>query len=376
MAGFFLASHPRAVRDAIDRHRRGLDDNPFEYVEQHVAEREAAVRDAVAAYGGGSPDDYALTDSTTMGLGIVYGGMKLAPGQEILSTTHDHICTTLACEHRAARSGAAFRRIPLYDDPATADAEAIVSRAIAGIRPNTRVLALTWVHSGTGVKLPIRAIADRLVDVNAKRAENDRVVMVVDGVHGFGIDDVALPSLGCDVFVAGCHKWIFGPRGTGLIWGQRNGWAATQPTIPSMDPMWRSGPPEHMPAAAFMTPGGFHSFEHRWALDAAFRFHLQLGKARVAARIRELNQHIKEELARLPRVKVMTPMAAALSAGIVCFSVDGRTPGQVVERLRKANVVATVTPPFYEPAYARLSAGLITLESDVNAALAAVRALV
>jgi isopenicillin-N epimerase len=375
MAGFFLASHPRSVRNAIDRYRRGLDDNPLEFVEQHVAERESAVREAAAAYGGGSPDDYAMTDSTTMGLGMVYGGLKLAPGQEILSTTHDHICTTLACQHRADRSAAPFRRIALYEDPATVSADAIVSRTLAGIRPNTRVLALTWVHSGTGVKLPIRAIADRLAELNAKRNESDHVLMVVDGVHGFGIDDEQLPNLGCDFFVAGCHKWIFGPRGTGLIWGRRKGWAAVQPTIPSMDPMWRKGPPDQLPGAAYMTPGGFHSFEHRWALDAAFRFHLQLGKARVAARIHALNQTIKEELGRMKRVKVVTPMAAALSAGIVCFSVDGMNPAEVVARLRKANVIATVTPPFYEPAYVRLSAGLITVESDVKAALAAVRAL-
>jgi hypothetical protein len=28
MALMLLTSHPRQVRDAIDRHRRGLDDNP------------------------------------------------------------------------------------------------------------------------------------------------------------------------------------------------------------------------------------------------------------------------------------------------------------------------------------------------------------
>ena len=38
-------------------------------------------------------------------------------------------------------------------------------------------------------------------------------------------------------------------------------------------------------------------------------------------------------------------------------------------------VVASVTPPFYRPAYARLAAGLITVEEDVEAALAAVRAI-
>ena len=32
-----------------------------------------------------------------------------------------------------------------------------------------------------------------------------------------------------------------------------------------------------------MTPGGFHSFEHRWALPAALEFHTQLGgRAEVA----------------------------------------------------------------------------------------------
>src|SRR5215475_13769296 len=42
MAGFFLASHPRVVRDALDAHRRGLDANPFEYVEANIARLETA----------------------------------------------------------------------------------------------------------------------------------------------------------------------------------------------------------------------------------------------------------------------------------------------------------------------------------------------
>jgi selenocysteine lyase/cysteine desulfurase len=142
-----------------------------------------------------------------------------------------------------------------------------------------------------------------------------------------------------------------------------------------MDPFWRSGPVEKMPPAAFMTPGGFHSFEHRWALDAAFRFHLGVGKAKVAARIHALNRLVKDELSKMPKVRVVTPRADELSAGIVCFAVDGMEPHAVVERLRAANVVASVTPPFYQPTYARLAAGLITLESDVYATLAAVRAL-
>src|SRR5258706_574558 len=72
---------------------------------------------------------------------------------------------------RTRRDGVAVRRIALYDDgaSATVSADAMVARLAAAIRPRTRVLAVTWVHSGTGVKLPIRAVADMLAPVNADR---------------------------------------------------------------------------------------------------------------------------------------------------------------------------------------------------------------
>src|SRR6185369_16185221 len=112
---------------------------------------------------------------------------------------------------------------------------------------------------------------------------------------------------------------------------------------PSMDPMWRSGPPEKAPLAALMTPGGFHSFEHRWALSAAFEMHQGIGKARVAARVRDLNTRCKEGLRKLPRVRLKTPMSGDLSAGIICFEVDGVAPKQVVAKLAERRIIATAT---------------------------------
>src|SRR5687768_9671497 len=93
LSGFFIASHPREVSEAIDRHRRAMDLNPFVYIEENVARLEMDVRRAAAEYLGAGPDDVAMTDSTTMGLGCVYGGLLLRPGDDILTTTHDHIVT-------------------------------------------------------------------------------------------------------------------------------------------------------------------------------------------------------------------------------------------------------------------------------------------
>ncbi|MEO8698761.1 MAG: aminotransferase class V-fold PLP-dependent enzyme [Kofleriaceae bacterium] len=376
MSSFFLASHPRTVRESIEKHRTGLDLDPLDYVEVNVATLERAVRAAASGYLGGKPDDLAMTDSTTQGLGTVYGGIELRAGQEILSTTHDHIVTELAVDYRAARAGGQVRRISLYDDPARASAAEIADRLEKAIKPQTRVIALTWVHSGTGVKLPLRALGDVVAKINAKRAEVDRALLIVDGVHGFGNQDVDVSALGCDFFIAGCHKWIFGPRGTGLVWGRPAAWPLVKPAVPSMDPMWRSGPPERMPPAAHLTPGGFHSFEHRWALPAAFELHQRIGgKAKIAARIRDLNTRCKQGLAKLPRVRLKTPMSAELSAGILCFEVDGLSPKAVVEKLAAKKIIASKTPSFYTPAYARLAPSLLTLEAEVDRTIAAVAAL-
>ena len=70
-------------------------------------------------------------------------------------------------QHRADRTGATVKRISLYDEPAKAGTDEIISRMLAGINDHTRVLAVTWVHSSTGVKLPIAEMAQALEQLNA-----------------------------------------------------------------------------------------------------------------------------------------------------------------------------------------------------------------
>jgi isopenicillin-N epimerase len=359
MSGLLLASHPAPVRRAIERHRRGLDANPVHYLHERGPRLEAAVLRAAGAYLGARPADVALTDSTTMGLGLLYNGINLQAGQEALTTTHDFFATHEALRLKAGRVGATVRRVRLYRDARRATEDEIVSSLVAAVRPQTRVVALTWVHSSTGVKLPLARIARAL----GERRRN--VLLCVDGVHGLGVEGTAVGSLGCDFFVAGCHKWLFGPRGTGLVWGRSGAWDVVSPTIPSFSGTATPG--------AEMTPGGFHSFEHRWALAEAFRWHLRIGKRRVARRIHALNRRLKAGLAPMSHVTLVTPQSDALSAGLVCFSVDRMSPGAVVEALRRRRIIATVTP--YDPPYARLAPGLINTPADVDRVLRAIRSL-
>ncbi|HEU4503291.1 MAG TPA: aminotransferase class V-fold PLP-dependent enzyme [Nitrospira sp.] len=379
LAGFFLASHPTPVREAIERHRAGLDADPIGYWLGHEKKQEAAVLQAAAGYLGVDPTEIALTDSTTMGLGLLYGGLDLREGQEILTTTHDHYSTEMSLRLRAERTGAQVRQIPLYQDTATTvTREGLVEALLKNVRSNTRIIAVTWVHSSTGLKLPIAEMAKALNKLNASRADPDRVIFCVDGVHALGVEDFRLSEVGCDFLVAGTHKWMFGPRGTGLVWGHPRAWPIARAIIPTFDSdaydMWmKVVPPRPLPASVYMTPGGFHSFEHRWALDQAFLFHQSLGKSRVTQRIYELNQQLKQGLAGMPRITLHTPMSQDLSAGIVCFEVAGMSPAQVVAELRRRSIVASVTP--YATQYARVAPGLLNSSDEIETVLKNIRTL-
>lgn len=375
MSSFYLASHPKPVRDAIERHRRGLDQDSHSYIEQNVGSLERAVRDQASAYLAVNADELAFTDSTTMGLGLVYSGMKLKPGQEILTDTRDHIVTTISAQYAADRSGASVRQAQLYADPARVSVDEVVRNVRSNLRDSTRLLAITWVHSGTGVKMPIAAIAEAVRAHNRSKPADKRTILSVDGVHGLGIEDATIPHLGPDIFIAGTHKWLTGPRGTGFVWANRDVWPLVQPTIPTFDPMWRPPPVDQMPLAAVNTPGGFHTFEHRWAVAEAFAFHRSIGKARIAARIHDLNSMAKSAMAAMPKVKIHTPINASLSAGIIAFEVAGLTPDQVVEKLHQQGIIASVTPGFYTPRLARVAPSLLTLEEDVDRTMRAIAAL-
>jgi len=182
---FYLVSHPRPVRQSIERYRRMLDANPFITVEHGMGfeaflggpsleeSRPSRVQRAAAEYLGGHADEVALTDSTTQGLALIYNGLTLKPGDEILTTTHDHYVHHESIRLAAERNGASARRISLYDEPAAASAQQMEERLRRAIGPRTRVVGLTWVHSSTGVKLPIRMLAEVVAAANRNRSEQD-----------------------------------------------------------------------------------------------------------------------------------------------------------------------------------------------------------
>jgi selenocysteine lyase/cysteine desulfurase len=267
--------------------------------------------EAAGRYMEADPLDVALTDSTTMGLGLLYSGLPLSSGQEILTTEHDYYATHEAIRLSAERSGAAVRRIRLHERGAfgregiALEPDAIAERIAAEVGPRTRVVALTWVHSGTGLKLPLARIAEAV----RERAASGRPS---------GASSARTACTGSASRTRGWRSWastssppaatgLFGPRGTGVLWGRGDAWSLLRPDdpeLPGLRPMGGVGARGRAfreTTARRATPD--QPFEHRWALAQAFDFCAK-SAATASPSARALARQLKGGLVETPGVQL------------------------------------------------------------------------
>lgn len=360
LSNFLITSHPKPVQVAIDMHRAHIDRNPglaMDWDLEETWKREAEVRDWAGRYLQARPGQIALTGSTTEGLSMIYGGIHVRPDQEILTTVHEHYSTEYTLDYRVKKEGTQVRKIKLFENAHTMSVDEVLGAIKSNIRPNTRVLGITWVQSGSGVKLPIGEIGKLVEELNRNRDDKDRILYVVDGVHGFGVEDLSFPDMHCDFFIAGTHKWMFGPRGTGIICARSEELKDVTPTVPTFS--------QDTNFATTMSPGGYHAFEHRWALNEAFKLHLQLGKANVQARIHGLNDYLKTRLQEHPQIELVTPTSPALSAGFTFFRIKDQNSDKVAAYLMKNRVVSDAVYRDAGPVI-RTAPGLLNTEAQID----------
>jgi hypothetical protein len=115
-------------------------------------------------------------------------GRPFVANKRALTTEHDHYSQHESIRYASARSGCGVRYVPLYDDGATANREQIVARLARGgaITPKTGALGVTWVHSSTGVNLPLPETADMVARANRGRAAPDLTAQDLVRAHRRG----------------------------------------------------------------------------------------------------------------------------------------------------------------------------------------------
>jgi L-cysteine/cystine lyase len=149
----------------------------------HVERRKELTSELRAAYAsllGCEASEIALTTCTSDGLAQTIAGLRLSPGDEILTSDEEHpgLLGTLA----AARE---LRGVSIREAPLEQIASAVDERS-------TRLVACSHVE----LDVPV----------------------LLDGAQGVGAIPCDVRALGCDAYAGAGQKWLCGPDGTGMLY--------------------------------------------------------------------------------------------------------------------------------------------------------------
>lgn len=347
-----LGVPPRVVVDAVVEHTRRV------AMSLPPALAWDTLKQEVGALLNGDPDGFVFPRNTTEAMNFVAQGLELQPGDEVLTTDHEHVGGLCCWQLQAARRGVRLRQLPIPATPQHSDE--LVEPFRRAIGPNTRVISISHVNFTNGTIMPVR----RIVELARPRG----IIVVVDGAHPPGMMPVDLRGLDADFYASSPHKWLLAPQGTGLLYLRAEWRTRLWPTIASGG--WDD------------TALGAHRLNHLGTADesrlagllAALRFHRVLGPERVHARIRELRSELRARLADIDGVELITPASDALSAGMVSFKVRAVPALELQRVLGQANIRTRVIGE-YDYGWMRLSPHVYTRPSDIAAAAQAVAAL-
>ena len=287
-------------------------------------------RIVLASYLGIKVSELSLTHNTTEGINIMVWGLPLKAGDEVILTTHEHAGNALPWLNRVKLDGIVLRT---FEPKASQQENLDLIKSLVNSR--TKAIGIPHVTCTTGLVFPIREISEF--------ARNRNIYTAIDGAHGAGTFDLDLHDLGCD-FYAGCyHKWMLGPSGTGFLYVKEDkleelqaiqigghtdkGWDMTQ------------NPPvfEGLVDTAHRFDYGTQSKSLYVGVAAATDFHLQIGKAKIEARIRELNEFLYQGLLEIgDEIELLTPLESASRISLVSFRPRKLTYQQVGAALSKA----------------------------------------
>ena len=298
-----LGMPPGVVVEAVANGYEAISREPLHG--KHALQDDIAARvvPGLAKLLGVEADEVALTRNATEALHLQAVGLDLEPGDEVIFTTQEHPAGLRPWQFRAERHGITATDIfvpsPLESHDHVVD---LFERAIT---PRTRAIAFCHVTRG-GHRYPVKRLAEM--------ARSHGLLSLVDGAQALGQFPIDLHDLRCDAYSASLHKWLLGPVGTGVLYVRRDARSRIRSSFAHDATL-------DVPALA---PPGTADFPLRAGLAAALEFVETIGLDNVAARTRYLSDYLKDRLARVDGVTLLSGSTSQTSCpGSTIFELAG-----------------------------------------------------
>jgi isopenicillin-N epimerase len=198
---------PVVVLRAQREWRTAMERNPVGFLGRELPELLESVRGRVAAFLGADPQGMVFVDNATTGTQTVIAQIRLAAGDEVLTTDHCYPAVLAQLQRAVAAAGAHLRIAPVVL-PAESTAS-VRDSVLSGLTARTRLVVIDHVASCSGLVFPVEQIV--------AHCRGRGVPVLIDGAHAAGMLPVDLGSLGADFWVGNMHKWVCAPKASAVL---------------------------------------------------------------------------------------------------------------------------------------------------------------
>jgi isopenicillin-N epimerase len=337
-----LGACPLPVMDATFQHMRA-----FERIIGQEGIDMVAFKTELETFIGAWPGSVAILRNTTEAMNNAAAGIDLQPGDEVLSTTHEHVGGRCCWELLAKRRGIVYKTFAPPLDPAS-DAELVTAWQTA-VTPRTKVLSISHVLFSTGMIQPVGELV--------RWARSRGIITVIDGAHPPGMLVTNIKVIDADFYATSAHKWLLAPKGTGLLIVRPDRIATTWPLIGSGD--WAA------PDIRRFEDVGTSNGSLVVGMRAAVQFQNAIGREAIEARARSLATRLHDALSTIPRVRTYSPKRAAFRSAMVSFRMEGTT-GEKLQGYLGAARIRTRRIAEFDYDYLRLSTHMYVLPRDLD----------
>jgi len=314
---------PRMVAEAFVRYKH-QEDATTSTMWQVLEPQAETIRSGLAELFGCDVDEIAITRNASESLQILLLGIDLRTGDEVIATSQDYPRMLTALRQRELREGPKLKlvRIPI----APTNTDDIVTAIESAITPRTKLILISHMINITGQIMPVRKICDM--------ARSRGIETVVDGAHSFAQIDFERDDLQCDYFGSSLHKWLYTPKGAGLLYVRkekiRNVWALMAAEDKQKHDIRK------------FEEIGTHSSATRLSIGEALLFHEAIGAKRKEERLRYLTGYWTDRIKNWPGIRFNTSLDPAQFCAIANFSIEGCDTAKITDHLlAKHKIIAT-----------------------------------
>lgn len=318
-----VSPSPRIVTESLIRYIWEQEDATAYTMWQILEPQSETIRAGLADVFGCDREEIAITRNASESLEILLMGMDLKSGDEVLTTTQDYPRMLTTLRQRELREGLVLKMVKIPIPPKNLGE--IVDAFERGITSRTRVILMSHVVNITGQITPVNAVCDL--------ARSKGIEVIVDGAHSFAHFDFKQKDIGCDYYGTSLHKWLFAPKGTGLLYVKRD-------KIEKIWPLMAAEKKQATDVRKFEEIGT-HSAAPRLAIGEAILFHQGIGPKRKEARLRYLSRYWMNKLKDLTNIRFHTSFDPAQSCGLATVEMKDVDPPKLTAYLMEKHKILT-----------------------------------